>query len=246
MARGADDEPILVRPIAAWLHHPQAGGEMGSEVLAALLAFMSDDVRYEDVPTGAVFIGHEGIREMGAGALQMSADMSFEVVQRVGGDGSYAFESICRGTNTGAIGPLPGSGSPFVVSGRICRGSLSRRAGHLATDSGVGTPRPTQRRYLTCVAHGAGDDLGQGRANADPSTAPTRAPYFRVRVRSYQLAALEDEAQRSTQRLATSPDVPRNPQSVRVRRSRHRNRRGSVGHLGPGPSSTSRGYNYLG
>lgn len=65
---------------------------------------------------------------MGAGALQMSADMSFEVVQRVGGDGSYAFESICRGTNTGAIGPLPGSGSPFsfrgVSVGEVSQGGL--------------------------------------------------------------------------------------------------------------------------
>ena len=107
----------LDRYIDAWLHHPQAGGEMGGEALATLLGFMSDDVRYEDVPTGAVFIGHNGIREMGAGALLMSSDMSFEVVQRVAGDGSYAFESICRGTNTGAIGPLPGNGAPFLFKG---------------------------------------------------------------------------------------------------------------------------------
>jgi len=107
----------LDRYIDAWLHHPEAGGEAGQEALAALLAFMSDDVRYEDVPTGAVFNGHDGIRQMGAGALQMSADMTFEVVQRVAGDGSYAFESICRGTNTGAIGPLPGKGAPFLFRG---------------------------------------------------------------------------------------------------------------------------------
>jgi steroid delta-isomerase-like uncharacterized protein len=107
----------LDRYVDAWIHHPEAGGETGAEPLATLLAFMSDDVRYEDVPTGAVFIGHDGIREMGAGALQMAADMSFEVVQRVAGDGSYAFEAICRGTNTGAIGPLPGDGSPFSFRG---------------------------------------------------------------------------------------------------------------------------------
>ena len=78
---------------------------------------MSEDVRYEDVPTGAVFVGHDGIREMGAGALQMSADMTFDIVQRVTGQRSYAFETICRGTNTGAIGPLPGRGSPFTFRG---------------------------------------------------------------------------------------------------------------------------------
>jgi hypothetical protein len=103
--------------IEAWRRHPQAGGEGGAEALTSLLAFMSDDVRYEDVPTGAVFVGHEGIREMGAGALLMAADMSFEVGLRVAGEGSYAFETVCRGTNTGAIGPLPGTGTPFVFRG---------------------------------------------------------------------------------------------------------------------------------
>ena len=108
----------LERYIEAWINHPQAGGGDGDEeAMSALLAFMSEDVRYEDVPTGAVFVGHDGIREMGAGAFQMSADMTFAVGQRVTGQGSYAFESLCRGTNTGAIGPLPGTGSPFAFRG---------------------------------------------------------------------------------------------------------------------------------
>ncbi len=107
----------LDRYIDAWCQHPQAGGEGGETALATLLAFMSRDVRYEDVPTGAVFDGHDGIRQMGAGALQMSSDMSFVVVQRVAGQRSYAFESICRGTNTGAIGPLPGTGGQFTFRG---------------------------------------------------------------------------------------------------------------------------------
>ncbi len=107
----------LDRYADAWCHHPQAGGRGGEEVLAALLTFMSDDVRYEDVPTGAVFVGHEGIRQMGAGALQMAGDMTFEVTHCVIGERSYAFETICRGTNTGSIGPLPGAGTPFTFQG---------------------------------------------------------------------------------------------------------------------------------
>jgi hypothetical protein len=75
---------------------------------------MSEDVRYEDVPTGAVFVGHDGIREMGGAALQMASDMSFEVHQRVGGERSYAFEVTCRGTNDGAVGPFPATGRPFT------------------------------------------------------------------------------------------------------------------------------------
>jgi hypothetical protein len=107
----------LDRYIDAWCHHPQASGEGSEEAMATLLAFMSDEVRYEDVPTGAVFVGHDGIRQMGAGALEMSANMSFEVAHRVAGNNSYAFEAICRGTNTGAIGPLPGTGNIFTLRG---------------------------------------------------------------------------------------------------------------------------------
>jgi len=114
---GDMDPSWLDRYIDAWCHHPQAGGHGGEDALAGLLAFMSKDVRYEDVPTGAVFVGHEGIRQMGAGALEMSSDMSFEVVERVSGQRSYAFETICRGTNTGAIGPLPGTGGRFTFRG---------------------------------------------------------------------------------------------------------------------------------
>jgi SnoaL-like polyketide cyclase len=114
----------LDRYIDAWCHHPQASGEGGENAMARLLAFMSEDVRYEDAPTGAVFDGHDGTRQMGADALQMSSDVSFEVVQRVTGQSSYAFESICRGTNTGSIGPPPGTGDPLTFRG-VTIGELS-------------------------------------------------------------------------------------------------------------------------
>jgi SnoaL-like domain len=107
----------LDRYVEAWRRHPEAGGDGGEQALTTLLAFMSDDVRYEDVPTGAVFFGHDGIRQMGAGALQMAADMNFEIGQRVAGQGSFAFETVCRGANTGAIGPLPRTGGAFVLRG---------------------------------------------------------------------------------------------------------------------------------
>jgi len=110
------DEAWLASYAEAWCRHPQAGDE-ASAAAVALLAFMSDAIRYEDVPTGAVFHGHDGIRQMGAAARMMSADMTFEIVRCVAGDGSYAFENICRGTNTGAVGPLPGNGAPFSFRG---------------------------------------------------------------------------------------------------------------------------------
>jgi hypothetical protein len=48
----------------AWLAHPLAGAPGGESRLKALLACCSPNVRYEDVPTGSVFAGHEGIRQL--------------------------------------------------------------------------------------------------------------------------------------------------------------------------------------
>lgn len=103
----------LDRYLEAWCLHPQAGE--GGHLLAGLVSFMSEEVRYEDVPSGAIFLGHDGIRGMGAAALMMAGDMSFEIVQRVASDRSYAFEAICRGTNTGPIGPFPATGRSFTL-----------------------------------------------------------------------------------------------------------------------------------
>jgi SnoaL-like polyketide cyclase len=111
------DSSWLDRYVQAWRDHPQAGGDGGEEALDRLLGFMSKDVRYEDVPTAAVFTGHDGIRQMGAAALLMASDMTFEIGQRVAGQDSYAFETVCRGTNTGVVGPLPGKGAPFEFRG---------------------------------------------------------------------------------------------------------------------------------
>ncbi|MDP9115853.1 MAG: ester cyclase [Actinomycetota bacterium] len=122
------DPAWLASYAEAWCLHPAVGGEGGQEALAALLAFMGEHVRYEDVPSGAVFYGHDGIRQMGAAAAKMSSDLTFEIVGCVSGQGSYAFESICRGMNTGAVGPLPGNGAPFsfrgVSVGEVSEGGL--------------------------------------------------------------------------------------------------------------------------
>jgi len=79
-----------------------------------LLSFAHEDIRYEDVPTGATFVGYDGMRKMAASAHRMSSDLTYDVLQRVGTPTGYAFEAVCRGTNTGTIGPLPGTGRPFA------------------------------------------------------------------------------------------------------------------------------------
>jgi hypothetical protein len=114
--KGADVGPSwLDRYIETWCRHPHASEN--EELFAELCSFMTLDIRYEDVPSGAVFLGHAGIRQMCAGALQMSKDMTFEAVKRVDGGMSYAFETVCNGTNTGEIGPLPATGLPFRIRG---------------------------------------------------------------------------------------------------------------------------------
>ncbi len=47
------DQSWLASYAEAWCLHPEAGGDGSQEALAALRAFMSEDMRYEDVPSGA-------------------------------------------------------------------------------------------------------------------------------------------------------------------------------------------------
>lgn len=110
--------------IDAWLPHPFAGGPEGAQALERLLGFMAENVRYEDVPSAGVFEGHDGIAAMCAGTFQMSADLTFEVVTRQTDGKLYAFETVATGTNTGAIGPIPGTGRAIELRG-ISVGAVS-------------------------------------------------------------------------------------------------------------------------
>ena len=111
------DDKWLDAYISAWREHARAGGPGGHEALAHLLTFMSPDVVYEDVPTGGVYHGHAGVRAIAQGAYAMAEDMTFEVTSQFCGGGGFVFENICRGSNNGAIGPLPGSGRTFEIRG---------------------------------------------------------------------------------------------------------------------------------
>jgi steroid delta-isomerase-like uncharacterized protein len=111
------DAERLDRYIEAWVLHPFAASPSGGDAMAALLAFMAENVRYEDVPSATVFEGHAGIADMCAGAYQMSADLSFEVVSRQTDGRRYAFETIGSGTSTGSIGPIPATGKLITLRG---------------------------------------------------------------------------------------------------------------------------------
>ena len=110
--------------IDAWLEHPAAGSPGGAVSLGRLLDFMSEDVRYEDVPSNAVFEGHNGVAAMCAAAFLMSSDFTFEIVSRQTDGDRFAFENVGTGTNTGAVGPIPATGRPFVLRG-VSIGSVS-------------------------------------------------------------------------------------------------------------------------
>jgi len=99
--------------LEAWKLHSCCVGQGGEVNLAQLLSYMDPDVRYEDVPGAAVFVGHDGIREMTKSASQMSSDLQFELLSSVCDGRTFAFESICRGTNTGGVGPVPATGRSF-------------------------------------------------------------------------------------------------------------------------------------
>jgi SnoaL-like polyketide cyclase len=108
-------EGWLDRYLDAWVLHCFAGGSDGREAAERLLGFMGDDVVYEDVPSRSVFEGHQGILTMCSQGHQMSADLMYEIVSRQTDGRWYAFESVGKGTNTGAVGPIPSTGRPFEL-----------------------------------------------------------------------------------------------------------------------------------
>ncbi|HXX90888.1 MAG TPA: ester cyclase [Acidimicrobiales bacterium] len=103
--------------IDAWLMHPQAGAEGGDQYLEALLACMSFDICYEDVPTGMVFDGHEGVAEMAAASHTWSNDLTIRVTSRQTDGTNFALECETTGTNTGDTGAVAATGRTFSFRG---------------------------------------------------------------------------------------------------------------------------------
>jgi hypothetical protein len=90
--------------VSAWQGHVRAGAPDGGPELAELLRHMDPDVRYEDVPSGLRFAGHDGVREMAQSAYAVSNDMAMEVVSSQTDGTSFAFEWISRGESARAPG----------------------------------------------------------------------------------------------------------------------------------------------
>jgi SnoaL-like domain len=96
----------LDRYVEAWAAHPRAG-KSGGRWLDDLLECLTTDVRYEDVPTATMFVGHDGIRQMCEAADRWSPDLEITVVTRQTDGSMFALETRMTGT-TGQ----PAEGSP--------------------------------------------------------------------------------------------------------------------------------------
>lgn len=95
------------RYLAAWNSHD------GAQVAA----FMTDDVTYEDLAQGAVYVGHEGVAAYVQGADEWSSDYRFVVVSAQSSDRRYAIEWEMLGTNTGDAGGFPATNKPYRIRG---------------------------------------------------------------------------------------------------------------------------------
>jgi hypothetical protein len=111
------DAAELDRFIDAWLLHRVAGSPDGSTELHRLQQFYSADVRYDDVPTAASFVGHDGIREMCELAHRWASDLEFTVLTRQVNGEMFAIETESRGTNDTPLGVLPATGRTFILKG---------------------------------------------------------------------------------------------------------------------------------
>jgi hypothetical protein len=85
-------DSFLDRWVSAWLGHVDVLGAEGEARLQAMLELMSDDVRYIDVPTGKVSIGHEGVRKMATGVSERFEDISLRAVSAQTDGKRYAIE----------------------------------------------------------------------------------------------------------------------------------------------------------
>jgi hypothetical protein len=103
--------------VDAWLLHPVAGTPDGAAELRGLLACFAPKARYEDVPSGAVFEGHDGVAEMCKLAHQWSSDFTATILSRQAAGGHFAFEWETTGTNTGAMGDMAPTGKAFRLRG---------------------------------------------------------------------------------------------------------------------------------
>jgi hypothetical protein len=83
---------FLDQYVPAWLGHVDVLGAEGEARLQALLALMADDVRYVDVPTNRVSVGHAGVRQMATGVSERFDNISLRAFSAQSDSRHYAIE----------------------------------------------------------------------------------------------------------------------------------------------------------
>jgi hypothetical protein len=111
------DGAWLDRYVDAWVLHAAAGGENGGDELSALLDRVTTDVRYEDVPTAAAFVGHLGITRMCEAAHRWASELRFTVLTRQADGEMFALETETSGTTLASPGQSPTTATRFVLRG---------------------------------------------------------------------------------------------------------------------------------
>src|SRR5947209_3197653 len=82
-----------------------------------LVALLTDDVTYEDVPMGAINHGPAAVRVFGQNFFSGFPDISFELKSSFASDGGGGAEWIMRGTHTGDLPGMPATGKRIEVRG---------------------------------------------------------------------------------------------------------------------------------
>jgi hypothetical protein len=93
----------LDRYLERYIHLHRAAAEPEGEEMAALLACYSPNARYQDMPSGRVWTGHEEIKEMCVGGYRFG-DNEKHILSRYTDGRNFTFEIESIGSNLLPIG----------------------------------------------------------------------------------------------------------------------------------------------
>jgi steroid delta-isomerase-like uncharacterized protein len=83
-----------------------------------VLTLLTDDVVFEDVPSGIVMKGKDGFKQIYPTFITAAPDFKLEPKAWVTDDKSFAIEMVYSGTQKGDFAGLPGTGKRFSI--RMC------------------------------------------------------------------------------------------------------------------------------
>jgi steroid delta-isomerase-like uncharacterized protein len=88
-----------------------------SHEVEKLLALMTDDIVFEDLPFGVVTEGKDAFKQGYSGFITAVPDFKIEPKSWVTNDKSFALEMVFTGTQKGDLPGLPATGKRFSIRG---------------------------------------------------------------------------------------------------------------------------------